>query len=116
MKLLKASVIIMGVLIIVGIIALITAVAMRGSNLMTKPTLSAPDMTKTLHTRLNLPEGTRVQQMRIHGQRLLIHVRIPARGDWIYILPMDGRGNPASIAISDRAPMATPEKSPPRPQ
>jgi len=110
MKLLKASVIIMGVLIVLGIVALITAVAMRGSKLLSTPDPIALDTTKTVIQRLNLPEGSEVRQMLSRDKALVLHIRIPDRGDWIYFVPLAKDGKLSAIAVSERASPPAPAK------
>ena len=102
MKLLKASVIIMGVLIVLGIIVLIAAVAMRGNTLMSAPEPVALNPSKAVIERLNLPEGSEVRQMISRADTIVLLVRIPDRGDWIYFLPLSKGGKLTAIAVTDK--------------
>ncbi len=95
----------MAVLIFAGVAAL-------AIGLMLKPGKSdgpaAIAMNKARLLRLGLPEGTSVKTAKVESGRLILHVGIPGKGPWIYVIPLDG-GAPLKIAVTGSR-KATPSK------
>lgn len=99
-RVLTASVIAMGVLILAGLAALVIGIMNRAGSPTPSgdPALADPDQAVVL--RLGLPAQTRVLGIQPAGQALAIHLSVPDRGDWVYIVPTSGRGRMVKIAIS----------------
>ena len=97
LALIKTSVIAMGVLIFVGVIALVYGLVTR-----TTSTLSAPpplDTAKAAIVRLGLPAETQLRTMSVSDRTLALHLVIPGQGEWIYVVPLSGEGRLLKIAI-----------------
>jgi hypothetical protein len=99
--LLKSLVIVLGVLIVAGVIALIVGLVFNLQSA-SGPKVAAPDKATTI--RLGLPENTRVRSMQQTRWGLALHLTIPGpgedAGDWVYILPLDGGGKAVRIRIT----------------
>lgn len=98
-KLLTASVIIMGVLILAGTVALVIGVLRRAETTGAADRFAA-DPAKGVIVRLKLPEETKVRSMTRTDKGLAILLTIPGRGDWIYVVPTEGGGPIVKIAVS----------------
>jgi hypothetical protein len=96
LALLKTGVIVMGILILLGLGAVVYGVftktqqAMRGAEL--------PDLAKAATVKLGVPEAS-VKSMSVSDRTLALHLSIPGRGEWIYVIPLSGEGRILKIAI-----------------
>jgi hypothetical protein len=99
-KMLTISVIVMGVLILAGTVALVIGVMRRSESTSTAARTTAPDPDKGMLVRLNLPEATKVRSMTRTDKGLAILIAIPGRGDWIYVVPTSGNGPIVKIAVT----------------
>jgi uncharacterized membrane protein len=99
-KLLTASVIIMGVLILAGTAALVIGVMRRANSPGTAARTAAIDPAKGVLVRLRLPEATKVRSVTRTDKGVAILLSIPGRGDWIYVVPTGADGPIVRIAVS----------------
>ncbi len=99
-KMLTASVIIMGVLILAGTVALVIGIMRRVNSTSGAPRTAARDPAKGVLVRLKLPGETKVRSLTRTDKGLAILLTIPGRGDWIYVVPTDGDGPIVRIAVS----------------
>ncbi len=99
-KLLTASVIVMGVLILAGTVALVIGIINRADKSGLAGLATAPDPAKGLLVRLKLPEETKVRSMTRTDKGLAVLLAVPGRGEWIYVIPTDGAGPIVKIAVS----------------
>ena len=94
--LLKTGVIAMGILILVGLGAVVYGVfsktqqAMKGGE--------PPDLAKAATLKLGLPQA-QVKSMTVSDRTLALHLSIPGQGEWIYVVPLSGEGRILKIAI-----------------
>ena len=94
--LLKTGVIVMGVLILLGLGAVVYGVmsktqqAFRGGEV--------PDLAKATIVRLGLPNA-QVKAMTVSDRTLALHLSIPGQGEWVYVVPLSGEGRILKIAI-----------------
>lgn len=102
MRILKASVIIMGVLIVLGVIGLVYVVVNRAAGPGdTGPAANGlPDPDQAALVRLGMPAGTTVRQTQAAPGRVILHLSVPGQGDWIYVIPTDGDGRILKIAVT----------------
>ncbi|MEQ8696325.1 MAG: hypothetical protein RLT05_07165 [Bauldia litoralis] len=98
-KMLTASVIVMGVLILAGTVALVIGIMKRADSngIASRP---VPDAAKGVLVRLKLPQDTKVRSMTRTDKGLAILFAIPGKGDWIYLVPTEGDGPIVKIAVS----------------
>jgi hypothetical protein len=95
LALIKASVIVMGVLIVVGVGYMAYSLVGRSGSALRAPTLDA----NAAILRLGLPAETKVRTMTLSERTLALHLAIPGQGDWIYVVPLTGEGRILKIAI-----------------
>jgi hypothetical protein len=94
--LLKTGVIVMGILILVGLGAVVYGVfsktqqAFKGAEL--------PDLAKAATLKLGVPNA-QVKAMTVSDRMLALHLSIPGQGEWIYVVPLSGEGRILKIAI-----------------
>ena len=94
--LLKTGVIVMGVLILLGLGAVVYGVfsktqqAFKGAEL--------PDLAKAATLTLGVPNA-QVKSMTVSDRTLALHLSIPGQGEWIYVVPLSGEGRILKIAI-----------------
>ena len=94
--LLKTGVIAMGILILLGLGAVVygvvtkTQTAFKGGD--------APDLAKAAIIKLGLPQA-QVKAMTVSDRTLALHLSIPGQGEWIYVVPLSGEGRILKIAI-----------------
>lgn len=101
MRALKASVIIMGVLIVLGVIVLVFALVSRiGEEAADTETAGLPSQSPVDLVALGLPEGTAVRRVVPNGATVILHLAVPGQGEWIYIVPAQGAGTIVKIAVS----------------
>jgi len=99
-KLLTISVIVMGVLILAGTIALVIGIMKRADSSGITTRGPALDPAKGVLLRLKLPQETKVRSMTRTDKGLAILLAIPGQGDWIYLVPTSGDGPIVKIAVS----------------
>jgi hypothetical protein len=97
LALIKASVIVMGVVIVLGVGYLAFSLAGRSS----APALRAPpiDAARAAIVNLGLPAETKVRTMTLSDRTLALHLAVPGQGEWIYVVPLTGEGRILKIAI-----------------
>ncbi len=95
---LKASVIGMAVLIVIGVGALVYGLATRTSSMFGGTTALQPD--KSLVLRLGLPRETQIRSIAAADKTLAVHLDIPGQGQWIYIISLTGDGRMVRVAVS----------------
>ncbi len=52
-------------------------------------------------TRLRLPRGASVREMRTAGDRLLLRIIVPERGEWVYIIHLGSGKLLGRIAVTE---------------
>lgn len=84
MKALKAAVVIMGILIVVGVTVLIMELANRNRD----PDRRAGDdgFARVVETSLDLPDDSAITEMVVAGNRLALRVTLPQGGDRVYLV------------------------------
>jgi hypothetical protein len=97
LRVLKASVIGMAVLIAIATAILIYGLATRSG---TAPGAALLDPGKALVLRLGLPQQTQVRSMVATERTLSLHLDIPEQGQWIYVIPLSGSDRMLRIAVS----------------
>jgi len=96
--LLKTGVIVMGILILLGLGAVVYGVlsktqqALRGGE--------APDLAKAAIVKLGLP-GAQVKAMTVSDRTLALHLSIPGQGEWVYVVPLSGEGRILKIETGE---------------
>jgi hypothetical protein len=94
--LLKTGVIVMGILILLGLGAVVYGVisktqqAFRGGE--------APDLARAATITLGVPQA-QVKSMSVSDRTLALHLSIPGQGEWVYVIPLSGEGRILKIAI-----------------
>ena len=94
--LLKTGVIVMGILILLGLGAVVYGVmsktqqAFKGAE--------APDLAKAAIVKLGLPSA-QLKGMTVSDRTLALHLSIPGQGEWVYVIPLAGEGRILKIAI-----------------
>ena len=99
-KLLTVSVIVMGVLILAGTVALVIGIINRADEAGIAGRTTTPDPAKGLLVRLNLPQDTKVRSLTRTDKGLAILLSVPGQGEWIYVVPTEGGGPIVKIAVS----------------
>ena len=97
LALLKMSVIVMGVLILVGLGAVVYGVITKTGGAMRAA--EQLDVGNAVVLRLGLPAQTQVRAMSVADRTLSLHLAIPGQGEWIYVVPLSGEGRILKIAI-----------------
>jgi hypothetical protein len=87
----------MGLLIVVGVAALVYAMATRGGG-----EARLPDIDKAALVRLGLPEGTELRAVTAVDRGVALHLVVPGKGHWVYIVPTSGDGRVVKLAVSAR--------------
>jgi hypothetical protein len=95
LALIKASVIVMGVLIVLGVGYLAYSLIGRTAALRTPPM----DAARAAVVNLGLPAETKLRTMTLTDRTLALHLAIPGQGEWIYVVPLAGEGRILKIAI-----------------
>lgn len=110
MRFLKASVIIMGVLIVIGTVVLVVGIINR-SNRGTGDTAPAPvaQAGKTVHLPLGLPAGSTLDQVSPGARGVVLRVTVPGEGAVVYLVPWNGG---RAVRITLGAGPATPPPAP----
>lgn len=89
MKALKAAVVIMGLLIVVGVTILIMELANRNRD--PDRRAGGDDPGRIAETDLGLPDDAAISEMVVVGNRLAIRVTMPQGGDRVYLIdPKNG--------------------------
>jgi len=94
--LLKTGVIVMGILILLGLGAVVYGVfsktqqAFKGGEM--------PDLAKAAVIKLGVP-AAQVKSMSVSDRTLALHLSIPGQGEWVYVVPLSGEGRILKIAI-----------------
>lgn len=94
--LLKTGVIAMGILILLGLGAVVYGVlsktqqAFKGGE--------TPDLAKAAVLKLGVPNA-QVKSMSVSDRTLALHLSIPGLGEWVYVVPLSGDGRILKIAI-----------------
>lgn len=94
--LLKTSVIVMGVLILLGLGAVVYGVVTKTQSAFTGG--EAPDLAKAAIVKLGVP-AAQVKAMAVSDRTLAVHLAIPGQGEWVYVIPLSGEGRILKIAI-----------------
>ncbi len=94
--LLKTGVIVMGILILLGLGAVVYGVVSKTQQAMKGA--EAPDFARAAEIRLGLPQA-QVKAMTVSDRTLALHLSIPGQGEWIYVVPLSGEGRILKIAI-----------------
>jgi hypothetical protein len=94
--LLKTGVIVMGILILLGLGAVVYGVVSKTQQAFKGG--EAPDPAKAAIVKLGLPSA-QVKAMTVSDRTLAIHLAIPGEGEWIYVVPLSGEGRILKIAI-----------------
>lgn len=94
--LLKTSVIVMGVLILLGLGAVVYGVVTRTQSAFKGEEL--PDLAKAAVVKLGLP-GAQVKAVTVSDRTLALHLAVPGQGEWVYVIPLTGEGRVLKIAI-----------------
>jgi len=93
MKALKALVIIMGVLILIGSTVVVVTIFQRLSKPEAEtagaPAETAPPAAAFGARDLGLPAGSRIQSLQTDGGRIVVHVRLPDGGDRIVVVGLE---------------------------
>jgi hypothetical protein len=99
--LLKTGVIVMGILILLGLGAVVYGVMSRTQQAFKGA--EAPDLAKAAIVKLGLAEA-QVKSMSVSDRALALHLSIPQQGEWIYVIPLSGDGRILKIAIGTGEP------------
>ncbi|MCW5773175.1 MAG: hypothetical protein KIT16_16150 [Rhodospirillaceae bacterium] len=97
LALLKVSVVIMGLLILLGLGAVVygvinkTNTAFKGAE--------GIDLAKAATLKLDLPAATQVKAMTASEKTVALHLSIPGQGEWVYVIPLSADGRVLKIAI-----------------
>ena len=94
--LLKTGVIVMGILILLGLGAVVYGVISRTQQAFKGA--EAPDLAKSAIVKLGVPEA-QVKSMSVSDRTLALHLSIPRQGEWVYVIPLSGEGRILKIAI-----------------
>lgn len=117
MRFLKASVIIMGVLIVIGTVVLVVGIINR-SNRSTgdDSSVSVTRAGKTIHMPLGLPAGSTLDQVSPGARGVVLRVTVPGEGPVVYIVPWGG-GQAVRITLGagPATPPAAPKGAPAKP-
>lgn len=98
MQALKVLVISMGVLIAAGMGVIGVTIYKRIGN----PTDESVNTAAGFDiTRLRLPRGASVREMRTAGDRLLLRIAVPERGEWVYIIHLGSGKVLGRIAVTE---------------
>ncbi|MFO0987647.1 MAG: hypothetical protein U1F37_09790 [Alphaproteobacteria bacterium] len=96
LALLKTGVIVMGLLILLGLGAVVYGVfsktqqALKGGE--------TPDLAKAAVIKLGVPNA-QVKSMSVSDRTLALHLAVPGQGEWVYVVPLSGDGRILKIAI-----------------
>jgi uncharacterized protein YpmB len=93
---LKASIIVMGILIVAAVALLVYQLVWRSTALVRSV---PPDAANAAVLRLGLPQATQVRTMTLSDRTLALHLAVPGQGEWIYVVPLAGEGRILKIAI-----------------
>lgn len=96
LALLKTGVIVMGILILLGLGAVVYGVFSKSQQAMKGAEL--PDLAKAAVIKLGLPDA-QVKAMTVSDRTLALHLSIPGQGEWVYVVPLSGEGRILKIAI-----------------
>ena len=96
LALLKTGVIVMGILILLGLGAVVYGVVSKTQQAMKGGEM--PDLAKAATMALGVPDA-QVKSMSVSDRTLALHLSIPGRGEWIYVVPLSGEGRILKIAI-----------------
>lgn len=110
MKALKAAIVIMGVLIVVGVAVLVAELIKRSNDPEHRAAAEdrpAAATTTPAATALGLPAGARIADMVPVGNRLVVRVVVPDREERLYVL--DPRTGAVTVALSTGEPTAIEE-------
>jgi hypothetical protein len=94
--LLKTGVIVMGILILLGLGAVVYGVMSRTQQAFKGA--EAPDLAKAAIVKLGIPQA-QVKAITLSDRALALHLSIPQQGEWIYVIPLSGEGRILKIAI-----------------
>ncbi len=97
MTIVKTSVIVMGILLVLGLAFL----GYRVSNQPGALVAAALNPDKALLVRLGLPADSKILSVATSDKTLTLHLAIPGQGQWIYVIPLAGDGRMLKIAVSD---------------
>lgn len=98
LALLKVSVIVMGLLILLGLGAVVYGVISKSGNALKGA--EGIDLAKAATLKLGLPAATQVKAMTASDKTLALHLAIPGQGEWIYVVPLAGEARVLKIAIA----------------
>ena len=110
MRLLKASVIVMGVLIIIGTVVLVVGIINQSQKVGGKGPVTA-DVGTAVHVPLGLPTGATLDQVTPGARGVVLKVTVPGEGPAVYLVPWDGQGRVVRITLGKGA--ATPSRNAP---
>ena len=94
--LLKTGVIVMGVLILLGLGAVVYGVLSKTQQALRAG--EAPDLAKSVTLKLGVPNA-QVKAMTVSDKTLALHLSIPGQGEWVYVVPLSGDGRILKIAV-----------------
>jgi hypothetical protein len=96
LALLKTGVIVMGILILLGLGAVVYGVVSKTQQAMKGGEM--PDLAKAAVIKLGVPNA-QVKSMSVSDRTLALHLSIPGQGEWVYVVPLSGEGRILKIAI-----------------
>ncbi len=91
MRLLKASVIVMGVLIVIGTVVLVVGIINQSNKVgRAGGTAAARDFGETTDLPLGLPDGATLDQVTTGTGGVVLKVTVPGEGPAVYVVPWRG--------------------------
>src|SRR5690242_11313665 len=84
---LKTGVIVMGILILLGLGAVVYGVISKTQQSFKGG--ETPELAKAATIKLGLPDA-QVKAMTVSDRTLALHLSIPGQGEWIYVVPLSG--------------------------
>lgn len=116
MRLLKASVIVMGVLIVIGTVVLVIGIINQsGRSGRTDAQAPVADIAKALRLPLGLPAGTTLDQVTPGARGVVLRVTVPGEGPVVYVVPWGGRGRVVRITLGTEMPPPAAKPVPTKP-
>jgi hypothetical protein len=113
MRFLKASVIVMGVLIVIGTVVLVVGIVNQSGRIGgVDPERRTSDIGNLLDLPLGLPAGATLEQATPGARGVVLRVNVPGEGTVVYLVPWDGRGRVVRITLGAgaKAPSGAPAK------
>lgn len=87
----------MAVLLVLGVAGIAYMATTRGGG---DRAARPPEIDKALMLRLGLPEGTELRAVTAVERGVALHLVIPGKGHWVYIVPLAGEGRVVKLAVS----------------